>query len=75
MDLESYLLKLESEKAETLKEVSNLEKVIAINSQELKRVEQHLAETKQELTSRKDNEKGLFAKIKEAEKKVRISEG
>lgn len=74
MELESYLVKVEGEKAESLKEVSNLEKVIAINSQELKRVEQHLIETKQELANKKDNEKILFAKIKEVEKKVRSSE-
>lgn len=43
MELESHLLKVESEKEDSLKEVSNLEKVISINTQELKRVEQHLA--------------------------------
>lgn len=55
MALESQILRLESEKGEALKEISNLEKIIAINADELKRVEQHLAEAKQELSGRKDN--------------------
>lgn len=74
MELEGYLVKVESEKAESLQEVYNLEKVIAINSQELTRVEQQLNETKQELVNKKDHEKILFAKIKEVEKKVRSNE-
>jgi chromosome segregation ATPase len=74
MDLESHIVRLESEKGEALKEISNLEKIIAINGNELKRVEQHLAEVKQELAGKKDNDKALFAKIKEAEKKQRTAE-
>lgn len=75
MELEANIIKLQTEKADALKEVSNLDKVIAINADELRRVEQHLSELKHELANKKDNEKALFAKVKDSEKRIRAVEG